>query len=119
MNEPTQTGDRGFAPPSIRDHLANERTGLAWLRTALTVIGLGFIVDRLAAETSAQGLMDIAGTGLVVLGGLVAAVGGYSYLAARQQMTTGNYRPQVALHLGIVAIVVVGAAVIAVYLVSA
>jgi putative membrane protein len=26
----------------VQQHLANERTYLAWIRTAITVIGLGF-----------------------------------------------------------------------------
>jgi len=30
-----------------RDHLANERTFLAWIRTALAVIGLGVLVGKL------------------------------------------------------------------------
>ena len=32
--------------PSIRDHLANERTFLAWTRTAITVMALGFVVAK-------------------------------------------------------------------------
>ncbi|MBI2434570.1 MAG: DUF202 domain-containing protein [Candidatus Hydrogenedentes bacterium] len=30
-----------------REHLANERTFLAWIRTALGLIGLGFVVARM------------------------------------------------------------------------
>lgn len=29
-----------------REHLANERTFLAWIRTALAIIGLGFVVVK-------------------------------------------------------------------------
>lgn len=31
----------------IRDHLANERTFLAWVRTALGLIGFGFVLARM------------------------------------------------------------------------
>src|SRR5690349_11464639 len=31
----------------IADHLANERTFLAWIRTALGLIGLGFVLARM------------------------------------------------------------------------
>jgi putative membrane protein len=65
--------------PSVRDHLANERTLLAWIRTAVTVIGLGFLLDCLAP---------------------------------------GPYRSNVALHLGMVGVVAVGAALVAIYLLS-
>ncbi len=30
-----------------RDHLANERTFLAWIRTALGLIGMGFVLARM------------------------------------------------------------------------
>ena len=37
---------------AVRDHLANERTQLAWQRTALGVIAIGFLVDRFAVGDS-------------------------------------------------------------------
>lgn len=33
----------------IRDHLANERTYLAWMRTAISLIGFGVVIVRLRA----------------------------------------------------------------------
>ncbi len=33
-------------PNLLRDHLANERTFLAWLRTGITIIALGFVVAK-------------------------------------------------------------------------
>lgn len=32
--------------PHFRDHAANERTYLAWVRTALAVVALGFLLER-------------------------------------------------------------------------
>ncbi len=60
----------------------------------------------------------MAGVGLVLIGGLVALAGAYSYLNARRELATSTYRPQVWLHLTVVAMVVVGAVLIAVYLIS-
>lgn len=105
-------------PPTIRDHLANERTLLSWIRTALTVIGLGFIVARLAAEGGAGRIEALGGVALVVLGGAVAVAGAYSYLSARRELTTGSYRPAVGLHLAVVGAVVVGAVVVAIFLLT-
>jgi putative membrane protein len=34
------------SPSRTHDHLANERTLLAWARTSIAIIGLGFIVAR-------------------------------------------------------------------------
>ena len=33
--------------PSYSDHSANERTFLAWVRTGLTIMALGFVIERL------------------------------------------------------------------------
>jgi putative membrane protein len=104
-----------LAAPSVRDHLANERTLLAWLRTAITVVGLGFIVDRLALGTS-RGPEALAGIGLVLIGGLLALAGAYSYLRARRELVTGRYQPVIWLHLSVVAIVVIGALVLMAFL---
>jgi putative membrane protein len=50
----------------VRDHLANERTYLAWVRTALGLIGLGFVLARMglflrqiALTASAEGLAGV------------------------------------------------------------
>jgi putative membrane protein len=105
-------------PSSVRDHLANERTLLAWVRTALTVIGLGFIVDRLALVDAAGGLEALAGVGLVLLGGLIALAGGWSFLRARREMLTGTYRSSLGVHLALVGAVIVGALVVVVFLLT-
>jgi putative membrane protein len=102
----------------VRDHLANERTLLAWIRTSLTVIGLGFIVDRLALVGTTGVLEALAGVSLVLLGGVLAVAGAYSFLRARTELTTGTYRPAVGLHLAVVTAVVIGALVVAVFLIT-
>jgi putative membrane protein len=105
-------------PPTVRDHLANERTLLSWIRTALTVIGLGFVIDRLAAGGDAGRLEALVGVALVLLGGAVALAGAYSYLSARHELATGSYRPAVRLHLTVVGAVVAGALVVAAILLA-
>lgn len=49
-----------------RDHLANERTFLAWIRTALGIVGLGVVVGKLV-ET--EGLLaEVVGIVLIAVG---------------------------------------------------
>ena len=60
---------------TVRDHLANERTQLAWLRTSANVIVVGLAVARFAdgGEVSTSSLF--AG-GLLILVGAVGVVYG-------------------------------------------
>ena len=49
----------------IREHLANERTLLAWVRTGIGLISIGFVIERagvLAASQFPDTLVDATGT---------------------------------------------------------
>jgi putative membrane protein len=46
MTVPDDEKQETPSPSRTRDHLANERTLLAWVRTGIATIGLGFIVAR-------------------------------------------------------------------------
>lgn len=70
------------------DHAANERTFLAWVRTAIAVMAFGFLVEKfdLFLQIAARSLAgrsiagtsrlagDIAGLLLILLGGIMMAV---------------------------------------------
>jgi len=64
----------------VTDHLANERTYLAWVRTGITVIALGFVVAKFglivrelapSASIPSYGFSSIIGVALVVAGGMM------------------------------------------------
>ena len=67
---------------TARDHLANERTFLAWVRTALGLVGLGVLLERLGAGTD-QAIAMVAGIGFISFGGLslIYAVSRYLWVA--------------------------------------
>lgn len=68
---------------AARDHLANERTFLAWVRTALGIIGLGVVVTKLVA--SEHVLAEVAGLTFIVLG-----VAGIAYALERYRKITNH-----------------------------
>jgi putative membrane protein len=73
-----------FAMSDPRVYFAAERTLLAWVRTGVTVIGLGFVVARFGlflrlvnagqAEPSEAELSSVLGVGLTIGGGVVTAL---------------------------------------------
>lgn len=60
-------------PAKIRDHLANERTFLAWVRTGVAMMGFGFVVARLRLELMPRPPGSLVGRS--TLGVLFALVG--------------------------------------------
>jgi putative membrane protein len=87
-----------------RDHLANERTFLAWLRTGVAVVVFGFAIGRFAIAiqefTKAEGHRQSA-AGISVWFGLVAIVTGIflvfaslkRYRRIRAQLEVGKFEP--------------------------
>lgn len=45
MNDTQKQGKQN--PSRVRDHLANERTYLAWMRSAIAMMGFGVVIVRL------------------------------------------------------------------------
>jgi inner membrane protein YidH len=64
-------GEAGTTP-DYRFSLANERTFLAWIRTALALIGSGLAVDQFLPELDPPYLRTALAVGLIVLGGFAA-----------------------------------------------
>ena len=83
-----------------RDHAANERTYLAWVRTGITVMVLGFIVEKFEIFiASLQGLMadkvqvvvqergpELVSLALVGFGVLVIVIGALRYFQVKSQL---------------------------------
>lgn len=86
------------------DHLANERTFLAWVRTAIGIMAFGFVVVKFSLfvkqlslmlgkeyHVKSHGLSAVAGITLVAVG---AATVVFSYLRYRnieKQLNEGSY----------------------------
>lgn len=93
-----------------RDHLANERTYLAWLRTALAVLGAGALLVRLT--TSEGGLTAVAAAVTVAVGVLVLGYGTFRYFRVRTELEREDFTPASRGPLYITVAVVVAVAVV-------
>jgi putative membrane protein len=93
------TSSRGNPPAEISDprvYFAAERTLLAWLRTGIAVIGLGFVVARFGLflkmihhgpEASSNISSTIIGVGLILLGAVASGVATWQHMRFFQGLT--------------------------------
>ncbi|AQA24057.1 YidH family protein [Rhodococcus oryzae] len=76
---------------TARDHLANERTYLAWHRTGISVAALGVAVAKFAPNRGGHAVA--AGFILIGAGLLVSAYGTMRYRAISRQIESGEFAP--------------------------
>jgi putative membrane protein len=103
--------DRPIVPPSdssnsnrARDHLANERTFLAWVRTGAAIVIFGFAIGRfsiairqlttfLGHPTRTMGISVWMGAGAIISGVLLVIAGLIRYRKTRVQLDAGTFEP--------------------------
>ncbi len=87
-----------------RDHLANERTFLAWVRTGVAVVVFGFAIGRFSIAIRQLSLIQgkaVHTSGLSVWLGLIAILAGViltvaglaRYTQTRDQLERGTFEP--------------------------
>lgn len=127
MSDDTQNaGMRG----NTNEHLANERTFLAWMRTALGIMGLGFVMAKFSvwlrqllgavapgrAVTTHGGASLPVGLALIAIGALLAVLSYRRYESVRRAIEAGRGVPATSLLRLMVGVVVTASAAIIVYL---
>lgn len=91
-------------PNRARDHLANERTFLAWVRTGAAIVVFGFAIGRfsialrqLAAlqghPMHRSGISVWMGATSIVLGVLMVVAGLFRYRQTRDRLDKGTFEP--------------------------
>jgi putative membrane protein len=107
------------ADPDPSFSLANERTFLAWNRTALTLIGVGLIFTQLIPPFELHGARLAIGLPLIVFGTIVAAVSSRQWAVKERAMRLGRPLPRqwlaIGLTTGITAVTLVTIVVIALW----
>lgn len=92
--------------PDARFSLANERTFLAWIRSALALVALGIAVATFVSTTGTRGLSVVLACGLIVLGGLLSFAAWFRWVQVERAMRLDRGIPPTTL--GIVVAVGVG-----------
>jgi putative membrane protein len=86
------------------DHAANERTFLAWVRTAIAIMAFGFVIEkfdlflRYAAPLVAQqqiaphggAIADAAGLAFVALGIAIIVIAGWRFMRTAKDIDSEN-----------------------------
>lgn len=101
-NDQNKVGELDSA--HARDHLANERTFLAWIRTSLGIVGLGFVVVKFSLFVREVGMMVerqvsrppssypvVLGTILVAVGVLMTFVAFIRFKQTQRFIKTGRF----------------------------
>jgi len=106
--------------PDARFSLANERTFLAWIRTALGLIALGVAVATFVSTQETKGVSLLLAAALVLLGGILAAGSWWRWLSVERAMRDGDgippstLAPFLAIGIGVISVIAIVAVIITV-----
>jgi len=112
------------------DHLANERTFLAWVRTGIALMGFGFVIVKFALfirqissmldkqiTSSGKGYSAIIGVIMVALGAVMIILSYIRYTKIEAQLNNNQYYPSRWLAAIVTISLLIGAILLILYLV--
>jgi putative membrane protein len=123
QNEKNETTSK-----KVSDHLANERTFLAWIRTGLATITFGFVVERFNLLLRELGLKSgqqastthysaIIGVMLTIFGVLIMVVALLSFIRTRKAIDDEQFHPPVVFAIVLTSMACIIGIVLATYLI--
>jgi putative membrane protein len=113
-----------------REHLANERTFLAWIRTSIALMGFGFVIVKftlflkqlsLLLETKdipSNGYSSVVGVVMVAIGVIIAILAFLQYKKNEKWINNNYYVSSSLLSLLITFILIIGGMFLIFYLLS-
>lgn len=119
MEEPEQTPDEGRRPIDARFSYANERTFLAWNRTALALVTAGLAVTQLLPPFDVPGGRKMIGLPLIAMGTVVSLVSFFQWRRNEEAMHRGDPLPSSLLPIALAIVIGLAAAVAFVLAVAA
>ncbi len=112
----------------LREHLANERTFLAWIRTSIALMGLGFVIVKFALflkELSvimeglnisiSEGFSATIGTSLVALGAALTLFSFFRFKRVEAQIESQDYKPSTLISLLLTIAIVLGGLILVIH----
>ena len=113
MPDPSEKSQPGRSSDR-RDHMANERTFLAWVRTSIGIMAFGFVVEKFALfmkrlpflldKTGGYGTSPaslrystVFGILLVAMGGAIGLLAFVRYKKVEREINEDTYRPSLLL----------------------
>ncbi|MEO8112188.1 MAG: DUF202 domain-containing protein [Ginsengibacter sp.] len=116
-------------PAGPTDHLANERTFLAWIRTSIALMGFGFVIVKFAlfikqislvlgekGVIQSKGYSAIIGVLMVAFGGIMATLAYVRYRNIQKQLNANTYFPSNWLSVLVTLSIVIGSVLLILYL---
>jgi putative membrane protein len=92
-----QTATKRRRSDRIRDHLANERTYLAWMRSAIALMGFGIVIVRIRMfqppMMPSTGMSWKLGLAFAVMGLLTVWLSTQHYFGVRRDIDEDTYEP--------------------------
>lgn len=114
---------------SASDHLANERTFLAWIRTSIAIMGFGFVVVKFSLfirqlslalgeklPLPNRGYSSFIGVSLVVIGAVMTLLAFIRYRNIEKRLLKGTYFPSFVLSLLLTIAIVLVSILLVLYL---
>jgi putative membrane protein len=79
----------------ITSYLSNERTYLAWLRTGIATMGLGFVIAKfgLTSGSSTLYLSNIIGIFIIAVGATMELLALSRFRKNQERIRSGSYQP--------------------------
>jgi putative membrane protein len=113
-----------------REHLANERTFLAWIRTSIALMGFGFVIVKFALFlTQVSMLIDgqvissnlhssVVGVVMIGLGVLIALLAFFQFKKHEEQLKSNSFYSSSTMLLFVTLILIIGGIILVLYLLS-
>ena len=113
-----------------REHLANERTFLSWIRTSIALMGFGFVIVKFtlflkeisllvdANGMPSKGYSAMIGVIMVALGVILSILAFLQYKKHERQLKNNAFHSTSLLSLFMMLILLVGGIILIVYLLS-